>query len=239
MTQGIHPLTANMVNQLNRVDTIANNLANQNTVGFKQDQLAEGTFNHYLDKARAKKEEINPFSDVMNTIPKIDTKYLNTQMGSIRSTGNKLDFALADNESFFKISVNGQTQYTKDGSFKSLGGKLVTQNGNEVLDKDNKPIFIDGENEYVKQISVVTTSFNNLDKVGSNNYSAKDTKSVMENENPNSILMQGSLEQSNVNSITSMVSLIEAQRKFEQSQKAITGIDDINKKVIDSIGNGR
>ena len=36
-----------------------------------------------------------------------------------------------------------------------------------------------------------------------------------------------------------MVSLIEAQRKFEQSQKAIAGIDEINRKVIDTIGNGR
>jgi flagellar basal-body rod protein FlgG len=47
------------------------------------------------------------------------------------------------------------------------------------------------------------------------------------------------LEKSNVNSIVSMVSLIESQRKFEQSQKAISGIDELNQKVIDSIGNGR
>ena len=36
-----------------------------------------------------------------------------------------------------------------------------------------------------------------------------------------------------------MVALIEAQRKFEQDQKAVNGIDDINAKVIDSIGNNR
>ena len=35
MTQGIHQLTASMVNQLNRVDVVSNNLANSNTVGFK------------------------------------------------------------------------------------------------------------------------------------------------------------------------------------------------------------
>ena len=36
-----------------------------------------------------------------------------------------------------------------------------------------------------------------------------------------------------------MVGLIEAQRKFEQSQKAITGIDQLNAKVIESIGNAK
>ena len=52
-------------------------------------------------------------------------------------------------------------------------------------------------------------------------------------------MLQGSLEKSNVNTIRTMVGLIEAQRKFEQSQKAITGIDQINGKVIESIGNQR
>ena len=57
MTQGIHQLTASMVNQLNRVDVISNNLANANTVGFKEENLAEGTFNRYL-KQQEKKDEV-------------------------------------------------------------------------------------------------------------------------------------------------------------------------------------
>ncbi len=58
MTQGLHPLAANMINQLNRVDVISNNLANANTVGFKQDSLVEGSFNNYLEKAERKGEKL-------------------------------------------------------------------------------------------------------------------------------------------------------------------------------------
>jgi len=46
---GIYSLSATMVNQLNRVDVLSNNLANVNTYGFKEDNLVEGSFNHYLE----------------------------------------------------------------------------------------------------------------------------------------------------------------------------------------------
>ncbi len=49
--------------------------------------------------------------------------------------------------------------------------------------------------------------------------------------------MQGAIEKSNVNSVTAMVELIDAQRRFEQAQKAVTTIDELNSKVIDKIGN--
>lgn len=240
MTQGIHQLTAGMVNQLNRVDTISNNLANQNTVGFKQDHLAEGSFNNYLKKAHEKKEEINPLSEIMNTIPKIDTKYLDGSMGSITATGNKLDFALGDNNAFFKVKdENNNILYTRDGSFKSLDGKLVTQNGYEVLNNNNQSIQIDDANNFVANISIVKTDFTNLDKIGNNNYKALDNNKITNHENNEETLFQGSVERSNVNTIKSMVTLIEAQRKFEQSQKAISGIDEINRKVIADVGTTR
>ena len=81
--------------------------------------------------------------------------------------------------------------------------------------------------------------FENLKKIGDNNYTIKNKNDIDLVEFHDGNLVIGSIEASNVNTMVSMVSLIEAQRKFEQSQKALTGIDEINKKVIDSIGNGR
>jgi flagellar basal-body rod protein FlgG len=51
------------------------------------------------------------------------------------------------------------------------------------------------------------------------------------------LIIQGAIEKSNVNSVTAMVELIDAHRRFEQSQKAISTIDQINGKVIEQIGN--
>jgi len=240
MTQGLHPLAANMVNQLNRVDVISNNIANANTKGFKEDSLVEGSFNHYLDKAKQKGEAPLTLSEVMNTIPKIDGEYMNQDLGSILQTGNQLDFALNKEDMFFKIQKkDGDIELTRDGSFKILDGKLVTQNGDTILDNNNQPIIVGDDNEFATNISVVSTPFKNLSKVGNNNYKINDFTQVSIVANNNDNLLQGAIEQSNVSSIKSMVALIEAQRKFEQDQKAMNGIDALNAKVIDSIGNNR
>jgi flagellar basal-body rod protein FlgG len=240
MTQGLHPLAANMVNQLNRVDVISNNLANANTKGFKEDNLVEGSFNHYLDKAQQKGEATLKLSEVINTIPKIDGNYMNQEVGSITQTNNQLDFALSKENLFFKIQkIDGDIELTRDGGFKVLEGRLVTQNGNNVLDNNNQPIIVGNDNEFAVNISVVSTNFANLDKVGNNNYKVKDFAQLNIVPNDNNNLLQGAIEQSNVNTIKTMISLIEAQRKFEQDQKAISGIDELNAKVIESIGNNR
>lgn len=239
MTQGIHQLTASMVNQLNRVDVVSNNLANANTVGFKEDNLAEGSFNRYLRLKTEKDEAVMKESVIMNTIPKIDTGYVNDDHGSVRITGNQLDFALSDTNSFFKIqNAQGDIEYTRDGSFKSQNNQLVTQNNLLVLDGNNQPININNP-EFAETIGLVTTDFKNLDKIGNNNYKAINTDEIAQLDLNGDSLVQGATEQSNVNTVLTMVELIAAQRKFEQSQKAITGIDAINTKVIDTIGNGR
>jgi flagellar basal-body rod protein FlgG len=241
MTQGIHPLAANMVNQLNRVDVISNNLANANTPGFKQDKLVEGSFNHYLQKTKEENEVPMELSTVMNTIPKIDGKYMEQTLGSTVQTGNGLDFALSEKNMFFKVQNTdaNEIQLTRDGTFKVLNNQLVTQNGYQVLDNNNQPIQVDEENQFALNIGVVRSDFSNLDKIGNNNYTVKDQNAVQNVQDSGQFVLQGAYEQSNVSSIHAMVALIEAQRKFEQAQKAVTGIDQINSKVIESIGNNR
>ena len=53
MNQGVYPLAASMVNQINRLDQISNNLANVNTFGFKQEGTTETTFNYYLERMQS------------------------------------------------------------------------------------------------------------------------------------------------------------------------------------------
>lgn len=238
MTQGTHPLAASMINQLNRVDTISNNLANANTVGFKQDNLAEGSFNSYLDRSEKSKDDISRESYIMNTVPKIDSDFINSKLGSIAPTGNNLDFALSKADTYFKVELeNGDVQLTRNGEFKILDGFLVNHNGSKVLNNAGNAIVANGD--IGSQISIVSANFKDISKVGNNNYKIDNQNNIEDIENNRDFLIQGSIEKSNTDSINSMVSLIEAQRRFEQAQKAITGIDDINKKVIESIGNGR
>ncbi len=238
MNQGTYPLAAAMINQLNRVDTIANNLANTNTNGFKQEGLSEGTFNHYLE--RSAKEGFNPtaINTVTNNIPKLDDKYISSEKGAMVLTGNELDFALKTKDSFFKVQVeNGDIQYTRDGAFKSLNGMLVDSRGNNILGSDNEPIAI--EDNFAELIGVVKIDYENLEKVGSNNYKVKDIFGIEFIEGNQDHVVQGSVEKSNVNGVATMVALIDAHRRFEQAQKAVTSIDTVNRSAIEKVGSAR
>jgi flagellar basal-body rod protein FlgG len=218
MTQGIHPLTANMVNQLNRVDTVSNNLANVNTIGFKEDNIVEGSFNEYLNRATEKKEDIKPLSYVMNTIPKIDGNYIDNRVGAISPTGNKLDFAINAQDKYFKVKdKNGNIFLTRNGEFKNINNTLVTADGFKVLDKDNNPINLQENKNFAKSLAIVSAEFKDLKKVGDNNYQIVNKNNIKDELNTDNYVLQGSIERSTVNPIKSMVALIEAQRDFERA----------------------
>lgn len=236
MNQGTYPLAASMVNQINRLDQISNNLANVNTNGFKQEGTTETTFNHYLQRAKDEGFVPTKINEVTNNIPKIDAKFINGEMGPIAPTGNNLDFALTQPDTFFKIqNQNGDIVYSRDGAFKSFDGFLVDSNGNNVLNADNEPVLV--EEGFENNIGVAQTPYTNLQKIGNNTYKLKDENELLLLENTDGLLEQGAIEKSNVNSVTAMVELIDAHRRFEQSQKAVSSIDEINSKIIDKIGN--
>lgn len=235
MNQGTYPLAASMINQINRLDQISNNLANANTNGFKQEGLTETSFNYYLQRAQTEGFTPTDINTVTNNIPKIDAKFIDSEVGPIASTGNKLDFALEQPDTFFKLqNQNGDIVYTRDGAFKILDGFLVDSNGNNILNADNAPIEVD--DNVRAQIGVTQIPFSNLEKLGNNNFKLKDDNEIAVFDNNDGLIVEGAIEKSNVNSVTAMVELIDAQRRFDQSQKAIKTIDEINGKVIDKIG---
>jgi flagellar basal-body rod protein FlgG len=82
---------------------------------------------------------------------------------------------------------------------------------------------------------LVKTSFDNLTKISNNNYKVEDNKKTTNILDNQPYLLQGTLEKSNVNSITTMVALIDSQRRLEQAQKASVGISEINQKLIDKL----
>lgn len=235
MNQGVYPLTASMINQINRLDQISNNLANTNTYGFKQEGTTETTFNYYLKRVQQQNKTPIQEGIVTNNIPKIDSRYINGQMGAVVMTGNNLDFALNKPDTFFKIqNQNGDIVFTRDGAFKNLDGFLVDGNGNNVLNQDNEPITV--EEGFASQIGVTKVAYSNLDKIGNNNFMPKNPNDVEIFDNNDNMIIQGAVESSNVNSVSAMVELIDAHRRFDQSQRAIKSIDELNAGLIDKIG---
>ncbi|MBW2642774.1 MAG: flagellar hook basal-body protein, partial [Deltaproteobacteria bacterium] len=210
--------------QLN-FETVANNMANINTNGFKKNIIS---FNQALE---------------MKSISKADFA-----QGPVRYTGNELDVAL-DTKGFFKIETENGIRYTRDGAFKlDKNGTLITGSGDTVLGQ-NGPITIDGsnvsiggdgqiqvDNESVDRLMVV--DFDNpqlLKKVGGSYYSYQgEAKEISTVEDVG--IQQSYLESSNVNPTEEMIKMIETYRAFESVQRAIQSIDKITGQMINDYG---
>ena len=149
------PLSGAIAQQRN-VETIANNVANANTPGFKKDQLA---FKEYLKVLEKGLEDINlprrewspdefyHSQGAEKAQVKIDGTYTNHQQGQLSPTGNHLDFAL-HGKGFFEILTPNGIRYSRRGTFTlNNQGQLVTSQGHPVLSQlDLAAIENAGEN---------------------------------------------------------------------------------------------
>ena len=180
-----------------------------------------------------------PINEITNKVPKIDQKFIMERQGAIIQTGNSLDFALTNPSTYYGVlTQNGDIQYTRDGEFKNLDGFIVDSSGNNLVSADGEPLAF--EEGFEGAIGVFQIDSKNIEKVGDNNYKLKDenqfAQQVVPVEDNQSFILKGSVETSNVNAITAMVSLIDAQRSLERAQRGMNGIDELNAKVIQKLG---
>ena len=144
MQTGYYSSAAGMVTQFNRLDTIANNLANVNTAGYKEDNLIVGDFMRLyqekrdeLDLQNNTKESAQFLNRTMARAPQIVDEYTNFSVGNLQKTSNPLDVSLTRENLFFAVKTPAGVRLTRDGSFtKNDEGKLVTKAGYEVLPND-------------------------------------------------------------------------------------------------------
>ena len=144
MQTGYYSAAAGMVTQFNRLETIANNLANVNTVGFKQDNVVVGDFMRMYKEARDElpnnnhtKEAAAFINRAMTKSPQIVDAFTDQSVGRMQKTSNPLDFALSRENLFFAVKTPQGIRLTRDGSFMMNDeGKLITKQGYEVLPND-------------------------------------------------------------------------------------------------------
>lgn len=144
MQSGYYSSAAGMVTQFNRLDTIANNLANVNTVGFKEDNLVVGDFMRLFKEARDElpnenqtKEAAQFLNRAMTKAPQVVDAYTDYSLGTMQKSDNPLDMALSREGLFFLVKTPDGIRLTRDGSFTTDDeGRLVTKDGYEVLPSD-------------------------------------------------------------------------------------------------------
>lgn len=144
MQTGYYSAAAGMVTQFNRLDTIANNLANVNTAGYKEDNVIVGDFMRSLKEARDELPNDNNsksgaqfINRAMTKAPQVVDLYTDFSVGNMQKTDNDLDLALSREGLFFAVKTPQGVRLTRDGSFSvNDEGKLITKQGYEVLSED-------------------------------------------------------------------------------------------------------
>jgi flagellar basal-body rod protein FlgF len=178
----------------------------------------------------------------------------NFQNGSLRATGNKLDFAL-EGPGFFEVQLpSGETGYTRDGEFHlDAQGQLVTKQGYTVL-SDGGPVQFDPSNSAPLTVAndgsisqgtdvkgklrvVEFAQPEQLTATGQGFFITGDANLTAENA-VNSSVRQGFLESANTSPTAEMSQLIAAMRMFEANQKVVSMQDErLGKTISELTGN--
>jgi flagellar basal-body rod protein FlgF len=252
-TQGIYSLVSRGKTIERQMDAVANNLANVDTTGYKEDQPAFqtvltktlGVAQESGEESFVANEHIAPYSGVGTAYVSVADMGKDFSEGRLTATGNDLDFALADKKGFFSVQTPQGERFTRAGTFRlSRDNQLVTVDGYPVNGKEG-PLVLKGNKVDVGEdgtiqvdgkpaggLRVVTFPFpERLEKLGGNMFAPMDAaNSARTLEDVK--LEQGFVESSNVNPVREMTKMIEANRAYTQMQKAITIADEMNQRAI-------
>ncbi|GAB6164475.1 flagellar hook basal-body protein [Thermostilla marina] len=231
MPYGLYLSAEGAAAQSRRLDVIAHNLANVDTVGFKRELAIQRA---RLAEAQAEGEDYlgsGSINDVGGGVLMFETK-TDFAQGPIKETGVETDFAIRG-EGFFLVEKEGETFLTRAGNFFINGnGELVTQFGNDhyrVLSADGNAIVIDPINngpwellpdgtiqqpgQRQRLALVEPTSYDSLRRVGENLFQALDGYEELPADRRN--VVAGHLEMSGVQPTAEMVDMITTSRLLE------------------------
>jgi flagellar basal-body rod protein FlgG len=235
MIYGVNTAVSACVKRLAQLDYVTNNLANVNTPGFKAERLT------FVRQPETPELEENAFSH--DLILFTDQSY-----GTLQKTGNPLDAAIEGEGYFVVQDRDGNSYYTRNGSFAVDRNKqLVTLSGDPVMGQGG-PITVDGRkieigpdgtvNVDEKRVNTLrVVKFTNRDalvRVGNGRYRDPGTAGLQEEEKPS--VQAGHLELSNVQAMKEMVDMIEIHRSVEAYLKIMQTVSEQDKLSVSRLG---
>ena len=158
MWRGLYTAASGMITEMKRTDTLANNLANADTAGFKRDEAINREFEPMLIRRindGTDKGDVTTFKQfhVGDNLPRVGTLGLGSYIdeiatdhsqGPFQTTGNPLDLGISG-DGYFAVDTPQGVRYTRNGSFfRSNRGELQTVNGQRVRSTGGGPINIPG-----------------------------------------------------------------------------------------------
>ena len=255
MIKSLYTTATGMKAQQTMVDTIANNIANVNTAGYKKSNASFEDLLYVTLQAPGLARDATgtpaPIGLQIGSGVKLASTTKIHSPGVLEGTNRNLDVAI-DGEGFFALTLpDGTTGYTRDGQFHvNAEGRMVTGNGYVVdppvqFPQDVLDISIDPEGRITGRTGTspdTTTQFGQLQlvkfvnpsglfAVGGNILRRTDASGQPVQASPGlqgiGLLKQGFVERSNVEIVNELVSLIVAQRAYEVNSRAIQASDQM------------
>lgn len=253
MVRGLYTAWTGLYNEQKRLDVIANNIANSATTGYKQEGVTSQSFDDMLAiKVRDYSVNKDEIIGTMSLGVKVGEVYTNYSQGSVRSTGNTFDLAL-DGSGFFTVKVtdtagNDHIRYTRAGNFtmtqegyitdadgnrlQSEAGDLIVPTDAEIVFDQDGSVYADGE--LIDKVLIKDfEDYNYLKKYADTMYEPVDGATEIE---ATGSLLQGWLEQSNVNVVKEMTQMIAITRAYEANQKIVQTMDSTLDQAVNSVG---
>jgi flagellar basal-body rod protein FlgG len=241
--------------QNTNMQVISNNLANLNTTGFKRATLEVQTLPYQnVRQVGAQQDQTNqlPSGLMIGSGAKVVSTQETFDQGPTTQTNAPLDIAINGNGFFQILQENGQVAYTRDGHFQlnSTGG-IVTANGEPLqpaitipagaksitISQDGIVSVLTGTNTTPSQVGKIQlASFMNssgLQASGANKYLQSQASGSPVIGTPGDttgagLLIQGSLEGSDVNMVEELVNMIQTQRAYEANSN---GLQSVNQEL--------
>lgn len=247
MERGLYAAASSMMAQQTMQDILADNIANASTVGFKQTNITFRALQAMILERQTSDGNIGPTVGELGLGVTSDKTYTDWELGPITQTNNPLDASLGPGQ-FFAVQTPRGERYTRAGNFQiDAVGNLRTSSGQPVLDTVGQPIQArDGQakidprgnvianGRVVAQLKIVTINPASLTRDGDSTYAATAPNAVQAAAQPE--IRPGTLEQSNVNGVRSMVEMITITRAFDMAHRALTTQDELLRHAAAEVG---
>jgi flagellar basal-body rod protein FlgG len=258
MIRALNSAASGMAAQELNVDTIANNLANANTSGFKmrRAQFEDLIYQSMIQPgASAGQQTTVPSGLQIGLGTRAASNEIIFAQGALTQTQNPLDMAIQGKGFLQILQPSGTIAYTRDGSFQlDRNGNIVDTNGNALVPQITIPatalnitIAQDGTVSYTltgqtasqKAGQIQLANFQNpggLNSIGNNYFLPTDSSGDPQVANAGGTeglgtLMQGYTEQSNVDVVAAFVELIQSQRAYEANSRVVKAADEMYQQV--------
>lgn len=243
-----------MLAQQTRVSVISNNIANVHTTAYnaRRAEFADLIYQHEKRAGTVSSEAgtVLPAGVQVGLGVRTAAISTDTSPGSLRQSGGDLDLAI-EGRGYFEVELpDGGAAYTRDGAFKrSPEGAIVTADGYPVqpeivIPEDAVQVVVNGDGEVYAYFDgdpraqllgrltlALFVNDKGLEARGSNLLNPTAASGEARVGDPGvegrGMLRQGYLEESSVNIVAEITSLIEAQRSYEMNSKVITAVDQM------------